>query len=78
MVRQKVRSQFSLSQKKKKKKTHGKEKGKNLILTFEKNHMVRQKVRTRFLFFKKETHGKAKANNSNHTFEMKNHWVGQE
>ena len=32
MVRQKVRSQFLLSQKK----SHGKEKGKNLILTFEK------------------------------------------
>ena len=27
------------------KRSHGEAKGKNLILTFEKNHMVRQKVR---------------------------------
>ena len=33
---------------------HGKAKGKNSILTFEKHHMVRKKVRTWFLLFKKK------------------------
>ena len=43
MVRQKVRTQFVLL----KKKSLGKAKGKSPIFTFEnKNHMVRQKVRT--------------------------------
>ena len=51
MVRQKVRTRFLLF----KKKSLGKEKGKNSNLTFrKKNHMVRQKVRARSLLFKKK------------------------
>ena len=48
---------------------NGKEKGKNSILTFQKNHMVRKKVRTVFLLFKKKSNGKEKGKNSNLTFQ---------
>ena len=53
---------------------HGQEKGKNWILTFQKNHMVRKKVRTGFLLFKKTSKGKEKGKNPNLTFQ-KNHIV---
>ena len=51
MVRKKVRTVFLLC----KKKSKGKEKGKNSNLTFPKNYMVKKKVRTGFLLFKKIT-----------------------
>ena len=52
MVRQKVRTRFLLF-----KKLHGKEKGKNWILTFQ----------------KKKSKGKEKGKNSNLTFQKKSH-----
>ena len=46
--------------------------GKNSILTIQKNHMVRKKVRTGFLLFKKKnSKGKEKGKNSNLTFQQK-------
>ena len=62
MVRKKVR-----------KNSKGKEKGKNSNLTFQKNHMVRKKVRTGFLLFqkKKKFKDKEKGKNSNLTFQKK-------
>ena len=52
MVRQKVRTRFLLF----KKKSHGKEKGKNCFLTFQKKNLrVRKKVRRQILLFQKIT-----------------------
>ena len=72
MVRKKVRTVYVFLLCKKKSK--GKEKGKNSNLTFPKNYMVKKKVRTGFLLFKK-SHGKAKGKSQILTFEKKEHIV---